>query len=497
MARAKASPAKEASKKSKPKAAAKPKAKSAPKSSKATTTKSASKSTPKSATTAKPASKSTTTAKSASKSTATAKSASKSTPKATSASKSKVAPKAAPKSKAAAKPLTKPKAVAKPKPKARATKTKAADNGLNGNGHDVSTGAVTRPAPPMGSGATIAGGGGEVVRILDSDDPIAALREYLDDIGGGATVQQGQVALGSAQLMLLPIAREHRGGDEVKELLDLVLGRWTTFPDRTGFHAQEFLRNAFAAVGADRERIARLTALVPVDASPELRFNVACALAVAGERDSMLRAIEVALAAGASATAFRTDDDFAEYQDDAAFQAVLDRAAAPAIPVDIGPHVPIVRASLDTAIKTLREFGEVAKLEPPATLDAVLSAERAGKLQLPNDYRALLTICDGLTLWDHAFFGTVDYKNATELAKSAKRYLEQSARYGRTGIDECVPLANWGQPNDWLLYDPFGHVRGGAPGYVLMLNADECPLDGLAHALDRFERIARDVLGTN
>jgi hypothetical protein len=159
--------------------------------------------------------------------------------------------------------------------------------------------------------------------------------------------------------------------------------------------------------------------------------------------------------------------------------------------------VPVVRASLDSAVKTLREFGEVAKLEPPANLDLVLSAERIRKVQLPNDYRALLTLSDGLTLWDHTFFGTVDYRNETDLAKSARAYLEQSARYGRTGIEECVPLANWGQPNDWLLYDPHGHVRGGAPGYVLMLNADECPLDGLAHALDRFERIARDVLGTN
>ena len=52
-------------------------------------------------------------------------------------------------------------------------------------------------------------------------------------------------------------------------------------------------------------------------------------------------------------------------------------------------------------------------------------------MQLPNDYRALLTICDGLTLWDHTFFGTVDYKNQTELAKSARRYLEMSASYGR------------------------------------------------------------------
>jgi hypothetical protein len=159
--------------------------------------------------------------------------------------------------------------------------------------------------------------------------------------------------------------------------------------------------------------------------------------------------------------------------------------------------VPIVRASLDSAVKTLREYGEVAKLEPPASLDAILAAERTRKVQLPNDYRALLTMCDGLTLWDHTFFGTVDYRNETTLAKSARAYIESALQVGRTGIDECVPLANWGQPNDWLLYDPHGHVRGGAPGYVLMLNADECPLDGLAHALDRFERIARDVLGTN
>ena len=339
--------------------------------------------------------------------------------------------------------------------------------------------------------------GGDVVRILESDDPIGTLRAFLDGITGGATVQEGQIALGSAQLMLLPIAREGRGGPEVKELLDLVLGRWTTFPDRTGFHAQEFLRNAFAAVGNDRERIARLTALVPVDASPELRFNVACALAVAGERDSMLRAVEAALSAGASAAAFRNDADFAPYREDTQLEIVLARAAPPGIPVDIGPHVPVVRASLDSAVKTLREFGEVAKLEPPATLELILGAERIRKVQLPNDYRALLTLSDGLALWDHTFFGTMDYRNDTALAKSAREYLEQSARYGRTGIDECVPLANWGQPNDWLLYDPHGRVRGGAPGYVLMLNADECPLDGLAHALDRFERIARDVLGTN
>jgi hypothetical protein len=398
--------------------------------------------------------------------------------------KAKPAKKAAPKKSAKKKPAAPKKKAPAPKQKA-APKKQAAPKKKPAARKKPQ--AVPQVIEPQRSG-------GDVVRILESQDPIGELRTFLSNIQS-ATVQEGQIALGSAQLMLLPIARgEGRGGPEVKELLDLVLGRWTTFPDRTGFHAQEFLRNAFATVGNDRERLARLTALVPIDASPELRFNVACALAVAGERDAMLRAIEGALAVGASTTSFMTDEDFAPYRNEPAFQAVLARAAPPSIPVDIGPHVTIVRSSLDSAVKTLREYGEVAKLEPPASLDSILSAERVRKLQLPNDYRALLTLSDGLTLWDHTFFGTVDYRNETELAKSARRYLEQSAR---TGLDECVPLANWGQPNDWLLYDPHGRVRGGTPGYVLMLNADECPLDGLAHALDRFERIARDVLGTN
>lgn len=400
-------------------------------------------------------------------------------------------PKAKAKKKAA--PKKAKKAAPKPKKKATAPK-KAAPKKVSPKKTAPKKKAAPKKAAPSRKPVT---GAGEVVRMVEAKNPIDALRKYLAKVPAAATVQQGQVALGGAQLMLLPIAREARGGDEVKDLLDLVLARWSSFPDRTGFHAQEFLRNAFAAVGADRMRIARLAALVPVDASAELRFNVACALAVAGDRDAMLRAIEIALSAGASPAAFRRDDDFAAYLEDPGFQAVLDKAAAPQIPVDIGPHMPIVRSSLDSAVKTLREYGEVAKLEQPASLDSVLAAERAGKVQLPNDYRALLTMSDGLTLWDHAFFGTVDYKNATDLARSAKDYLEMSARYGRAGIEDCVPLANWGQPNDWLLYDPHGRVRGGAPGYVLMLNADECPLDGLAHALDRFERIAREVLGTN
>jgi hypothetical protein len=339
-------------------------------------------------------------------------------------------------------------------------------------------------------------GGSPVVKVLESRQPIEALRKFLARIPDKATMEQGQIALGSAQLMLLPIAHEHRGGDEVKQLLDLVLARWDAFPDRSGFHAQEFLRNAFAAVGDDHDRITRLSALVPPDATSELRFNMAGAYAVAGDRPAMLRALEAALAIGASAAQVRRDPDLGRFADDPAVAALLDRAVAPAIPVDVAPHVAPVRAALDSLIAALREIGGHSRLSPPATLDAVLAAERASRIQLPNDYRALLTISDGAVLWDHALFGTGDLRGDTPLAHRAREFLTASAQSGGIGMDACVALASWGQPDHWLLYDPRGVIREGTPGYVVML-ADPLPIAGLSDALRRLEDAARDVLATN
>ena len=387
------------------------------------------------------------------------------------------------------------KAGRKKGPKKAVPKQVASEKALPSLVIPESSGAVPVAIAPEGSGRTASGA---VVRMLEADAPIAALRDFLDAIDGPLTIQQGHVALGSAQLMLLPIAHEHRGGPEVKALLDLVLARWGVIPDRTGFHAQEFLRNALAAVGDDRDRVIQLAMLVPTDeASPELRFNLACAYAVAGERTAMLRAVRSALMHGSSPAAFLRDADFDRYRDDTELRDLLERATPPEISVDVRPHMIIVRAAIDTVLETLREYGETVKLEPPASLDTILASERAGKVQLPNDYRALLTISDGMTLWDHQFFGTIDYRTDTLLAKRARDYLEMSARYGARGIEDCVPLANWGQPNDWLLYDPFGRYRGGEPGIVLILDTEEHTVDGVAAALEQFDEVARDVLGTN
>jgi hypothetical protein len=337
-----------------------------------------------------------------------------------------------------------------------------------------------------------------VVEILDDAHPIGALRRFLDSIKGEATEQQAQIALGSAQLLLLPIAREHRGGHEVKELVDLVLERWNDFGTRrTGFHAQEFLRNAFAGIGVDRERIGRLESLIPPRAGAELLFNVACAHAVARDKVAMLRAVESALDAGASPGEFRRDADFAPYVTDPDLMTLLAHAEMPPIPVDVDPHVVPVRKALDSLVATLRELGMRVELRPPVRLDAILDAERARKISLPNDYRALLTISNGMDVWEQKFFAAGDFREPTKLALRAQQFLQTSARSGAIGIEDCIPLASWGQPSDWLLYDPRGNIRGGDPGYVLVQNADELPLPGLVAALARIEHIARDVLGTN
>jgi hypothetical protein len=337
-----------------------------------------------------------------------------------------------------------------------------------------------------------------VVEILDDPHPIGALRRFLEIIRGEATSQQAQIALGAAQLMLLPMARDHRGGQDVAEIIDLVLSFWDQFGDRRrGYHAQEFLKNALLAIGVDRERIQRLEDLVPDIATSDLLFSVAAAHAVARDKVAMLRAVERALEAGASAAQFRRDPDFLVYANDPDLSVLLARAEVPQIPVDVEPHVVAVRAALDHLVSTLKEFGEPIELRPPVRLDAILDAERARKISLPNDYRALLTITNGMSLWEHTFFGAGDYREATPLAVTAQRYLQHAAQHGATGIEECVPVAKWGAPTDWLLYDPRGRLRGGEPGYVIRASSGEQAIDDLPTALAQIELLAREALGTN
>ena len=411
------------------------------------------------------------------------------------AAKPKVAAKAKSSAKAKAKSTVKAKAKAKPKAKPN-TKVVEVSPELDAVPRIIDDDELFSNSGRRKTAREWSARSSPVVEILDDAHPIGALRRFLDSIKGAATEQQAEIALGAAQLLLLPIARESRGGGEVKELLDLVLQRWADFRERRfGFHAQEFLRNAFAAVGVDRERIVRLEAAVPAGASSELLFEVACAHAVARDKVAMLRAVEEALAAGASPSQFRREPDFAPYVADPSLAVILARADIPAIPVDVDRYRAPVRHALDSLVGALKELGGQVELRPPARLDTILDAERAAKLSLPNDYRAFLSITNGMRLLDREFLATADYRDPTALAQRAHHFVH--AEYAMNGLSDCVPLASWGTADDWLLYDPRGRVRGGEPGYIATLGKDEIILDDLVAALMWLEELTRDILGTN
>lgn len=343
-----------------------------------------------------------------------------------------------------------------------------------------------------------------MVELVEARHPIEELRSYLAGIRGKATVQEGQVVLGAAQLMLLPYTREQRGGPQVAELLELVVSRWDAFPETDGFHATELLRNAFPAVGGDRAWIARLLALVPAEPTPELRLEIAAAHAAAGDRPAMLAAVRAALAAGISEEQLRRHPSFEALADDPELDELfvedLIPGAADALepPVEalVEHYVPRVRAALDVLLSTLHELGQEARLHEPASLDHVLSTERARGLELPNDYRALLTITDGFTVWEHEFMSTEDLRGDTPLALAARERL--AARLaGTTGIESCIAIARCGHPDEWLLYDPRGAVRGGEPGYLLVLATGPVALDDLTQVLAYVAQTAAYELGTN
>lgn len=258
-----------------------------------------------------------------------------------------------------------------------------------------------------------------VVHILESADPLAELREYLDRWQGIASIHAGQVALGAAQLMLLD--------DASMALIDLIVDYWDALPDPNGFHTREFLRNAFAV--ADAPRLARLLELVPDEPGMELAI-----------------AIEEARVA----------------------------LHAHVIAAKVATHVPAVRAALDDAIRAVRDYHGIVELNPPASIDAIIAAERASAVRLPDDYRALLTLTDGMRLWDEAFLGTLDFATATDLSSHAPM------------DDDLVPLLRAGD-DAWLLYDP-RRTR-----YLLRAAHRTAAVRGITEFLGRLAQSARDA----
>ena len=161
------------------------------------------------------------------------------------------------------------------------------------------------------------------------------------------------------------------------------------------------------------------------------------------------------------------------------------------IPFDIAPHFARVRAAIDELVAALRRRGVPVKLGAPASVEAILAAEKARGISLPNDYRALLTLHDGMILLDRTFFGTRDYLDDTMLTLRAREFLQSAVEHGLPGIEDCIPLANWGLPSDWLLYDPHGEVRGGAPGPIVTRRAGATVMKDICDALAHLAKSAR------
>lgn len=171
-------------------------------------------------------------------------------------------------------------------------------------------------------------------------------------------------------------------------------------------------------------------------------------------------------------------------------RAAIEALPPAPIPFDIAPHFARVRASIDKLVTSLRQRGVPVKLGAPASVEAILGAERARGISLPNDYRALLTLHDGMILFDRTFFGTRDYIEDTSLTLRAREFLESSVEQGLPGIEDCIPLASWGLPSDWLLYDPRGEVRGGGPGPIVTRRAGATVMKDVCDALAHLEKSA-------
>jgi len=87
--------------------------------------------------------------------------------------------------------------------------------------------------------------------------------------------------------------------------------------------------------------------------------------------------------------------------------ALLDRAGVAGYPLDIAPHVEPVPPSLDALVGMLRS--SAAEPDPAARVARRRARrERAGQLQLPNDYLALLTISDGMNAVGSRVLRTLD-----------------------------------------------------------------------------------------
>ena len=271
-----------------------------------------------------------------------------------------------------------------------------------------------------------------VVEILDDPHPIGALRRFLDSIKGAgdraAGADRARRRAADAAADRARVARRRRG-QGARRSRARALGRLSASAG-VGFHAQEFLRNAFAAVGVDRDadRAARGRRAARRDRRAAVRRRVRARRRARQGRDAARRRGRARRRRDARAVPPRSR-----------LRAVRGRSRsrrAPRArrrPGDPGRRRAVscrpcaARSTRSSA--SLKELGEPVELRPPVRLDAILDAERAAQdLAAERLPRAARDHERHARCWDREFLATGDYREPTALAQRAHRYRPRRVR---------------------------------------------------------------------
>jgi hypothetical protein len=159
------------------------------------------------------------------------------------------------------------------------------------------------------------------------------------------------------------------------------------------------------------------------------------------------------------------------------------------VPVQNAAPAADVAIAVERAMAAVEKYGLTVQRGGAASFESVLAAEKRAGTAFPADYRVLLTLRDGLVLDGYQFLGTADWLGDTKLAKAARTFATT-----RRGLEKCLAIAHWAQPNHWLFYDPSGGVRG-APGYMFFHGSERTAIAGLASALEEIRAATEIVYG--
>jgi hypothetical protein len=138
-------------------------------------------------------------------------------------------------------------------------------------------------------------------------------------------------------------------------------------------------------------------------------------------------------------------------------------------------------------IRAFCQRRQVAASWPHGASEArIAGAETRAGRPFPDEFSRLLQLHDGCSFGGVRFLGSGDFIDETELLVRAREFIQDTLRFDREEIRDSLPLANLGQPNDWLMYDSQGQ-------FVVWLTADDHPSSSLEEVLRQQLRVLGDV----